>query len=272
LLQEMPSISMGTRAKQALRRAAQWERNRLGISAIMPDCVQRPLRRMIRKRLLTEGRRFLPADRAVDFFQTLQRNGTSYIVIRWFESLPDCADGDIDFLVADDGLPDFEALLDRTPSGIPCDIYAASGVPGFSYGGIPYYPPELARRILERRVILGKGVSAPCPQDHFLSLAYHCVYRMGPDSGLPTAYRRVRPVSVPRHDYRGTLAALAAGLGLPVPIDMESLDQFLAEEGWRPPVPVLEQLAADNLWIHYHFGAAGRYRSTAEAHIDIGAP
>jgi hypothetical protein len=222
---------------------------------MMPNSVKRRLNRAIRKKMLPEGRRFLPADGAVEFFKAVHARGTNYVVIRWFETLPEQHDGDIDFLVADDGLADFEVLLDRKPSEIACDVYAASGAPGFSYGGIPYYPPELARRILERRVTVAGTVAAPCPEDHFLSLAYHCVYRKGPDSGLPTRHRSVRPVATPKHDYRATLDALSRKLGLTVAIDMESLDAFLGEQGWRPPAAILHQLSADNHWIRYHFGA-----------------
>lgn len=256
---------MTTRAKHALRRAAHWERNRLGLFAIMPAHVRRGLRRIIGKGLLPEARRFLSPDRTADFFQALQRSGTSYVVIRWFEALPRLPDGDIDFLVADRDLAAFEALLGHDSSGISCDVYAEGGVPGFSYGRIPYYPPELARRILERRVTVADCVSAPCPEDYFLSLAYHCVYRKGPDSGLPTLYQSVRPVRVAKHDYAGKLAALAAKVGLRVRIDMESLDQFLAEQGWRPSASVLEKMAANNNWIRYHFGRARHSRSTAKS-------
>jgi hypothetical protein len=264
-------MTVGTRAKHVLRRAAEWERSKLGISSVMPTAVKRRLGRAIRKRMLPEGRRFLRDDGAVEFFQAVHARGTRYVVIRWFETLPDQHDGDIDFLVGDDGLPDFEELLDRQPSGIPCDVYAESGRPGFSYGGIPYYPPELARRILDRRITVAGTVAAPCPEDHFLSLAYHCVYRKGPDSGLPTRHRSVRPVATPKHDYHGTLTALADKLGLPVAIDMESLDQYLGEQGWRPPAEILQQLAVDNHWIHFHFGADGGAGPQAAAPAALGA-
>ena len=247
-------MSVTTRAKHLLRHAAEWERDRLGISNLMPKPIRQRVLKLIRKRMLPEGRRFLPADRAAEFFAVLHARGTRYVVIRWFEGLPEQHDGDIDFLVGDDGLADFEALLERRPGGISCDVYAESGAPGFSYGGIAYYPPHLARQILERRVTLAGSVAAPCPEDHFLSLAYHCVYRKGPDSGLPTSRRSVRPVATPKHDYRGTLAALADQLGLTVGIDMESLDHYLGERGWRPAPAILQQLAADNHWIHDQFG------------------
>jgi hypothetical protein len=258
-------MSVATRAKHLLRHAAEWERDKLGISSMMPKPIRRRVLRLIRKKMLPEGRRFLPTDRPAEFFQALHDRGTRYVVIRWFEGLPEQHDGDIDFLVGDEGLAEFETLLDRDPAGISCDVYAESGAPGYSYGGIPYYPPQLARRILERRVTVAGSVAAPCPEDHFLSLAYHCVYRKGPDSGLPTRYRSVRPVAAPKHDYRGTLAALASSLGLRIGIDMESLDQYLGEHGWRPPASILQRLADDNHWIHYHFGPGGGADSRSAA-------
>jgi hypothetical protein len=258
-------MSVATRAKHFLRHAAEWERDKLGVSAMMPKPIRRRVQKLIRKRMLPEGRRFLPADRAAEFFETLHARGTRYVVIRWFEGLPEQHDGDIDFLVGDDGLDDFESLLARQPGGICCDVYAESGAPGFSYGGIAYYPPHLARQILDRRVTVAGTVAAPCPEDHFLSLAYHCVYRKGPDSGLPTSHRSVRPVAAPKHDYRRTLAALADKLGLKVGIDMESLDHYLGERGWRPPAPILQRLAADNHWIDHHFGPEGGAAARSDA-------
>jgi len=258
-------MSVATRAKHLLRHAAEWERHKLGVSNMLPKPIRRRVQKLIRKRMLPDGRRFLPLDRPSEFFTELHSRGTRYVVIRWFEGLPEKHDGDIDFLVGDDGLADFEALLDRDRAGISCDVYAESGATGFSYGGIPYYPPELARKILDRRVTVAGNVAAPCPEDHFLSLAYHCVYRKGPDSGLPTSHRSVRPVATPKHDYRGTLAALAEKLGLRVEIDMESLDQYLGEQGWRPPAPILQRLAADNHWIQHHFKPSGAAASRSNA-------
>lgn len=250
-------MSMATRAKQALRHAAEWERQRIGLAAKMPAPVRRRLKKAMRKSLLPDGRRFVPADGLEEFFAALHARNTSYVVIRWFEGLPLHPDGDIDLLVADEALDDFEQLTIRERGGVPCDIYAETGRAGYSYGGIAYYPPELAKRILERRVVGAGLVSVPCEEDHFLSLAYHCLYHKGPDCGLPTTFRSSRPTSAPKHDYEGTLAGLAQRLGFTVDLTMEALDAFLAERGWRPPKATLDRLAADNLWIQYRFGSAG---------------
>jgi len=214
----------------------------------MPEMLKRPLKRIARKALLPEGRRHA-AMRLPDLFHQLKERGSSYVVIRWFDDLPFRADGDIDFVVADDSLADFEALLNRNREGIPCDVYSESALRGYRYGDVAYYPPELARRILDRRVYRDGSVSVPCAEDHFFSLAYHCLYHKGTDCGLPTSNRGVRPAAVPKHDYRGTLAALAAEVRLKVNLDMESLDELLEARGWRPDREMLERLMVDNLWL-----------------------
>jgi hypothetical protein len=240
---------MRTRAKQALRRTAEWEKRTIGVSSFMPVMLKSRLKRAVRKTLLPEGRRHAAADKLHDLFRQLEERGSRYVVIRWFEDLPDRVDGDIDFLVADESLADFEALLNKDRDGIPCDVYSESAVPGYRYGDIAYYPPELARRILDRRVHRQGFVSVPCAEDHFFSLAYHCLYQKGPDCGLPSSTPGVRPVSVPNHDYRGALAALAAGLGLHVDLSMEGLDTILKERGWRPGGEALSRLKIDNIWL-----------------------
>ena len=69
-------------------------------------------------------------------------------------------------------------------------------------------------------------------------------------------YSRGAPGNNAKHDI-AELAAIAARLGLDVAIDMEALDAYLGAQGWRPPASILQQLAADNHWIHHHFGADG---------------
>jgi hypothetical protein len=264
-------LLIGTRAKEALRRTAEWEKRTIGVSSLMPATLRRGLKRAIRKTLLPEARRFVAADKVQDLFRAFEARGTRYVVLRWFDGLPYSVDGDIDFLVADEALPDFEELLSHHRAGIPCDLYSESGVPGYRYGDIPYYPPELARRILERRTIREGSVSVPSAEDHFFSLAYHCLYQKGGDCGLPTSTPGVRPAAVPKHDYRGTLGSLADELGLTIDLNMEALDGLLAQRGWRPPREILDRLMIDNVWLRNRLRAAGSESPIADApRVEVG--
>lgn len=256
-------MSTMARARKALRIAVRWERETLGVGPLMPAAVRHGLRRIIGYSP-GEARRFIPAGTSTEgLFRELARRDAAYVVLRWFDPLPSGPpDGDIDFLVADESLATFAALLVRDKEGVPCDVYSESGAVGYRYERMPYLQPQLARGLLARRTTMSGVVSIPCPEDHFLSLAYHAVYQKGLLSGLPTSISSLQPLDAPAHDYRGTLARLADGLGLAVPISMEGLDRHLAERGWRPPEAVLARLAAQNVWIRHYFGDAGRGRST----------
>ena len=246
-------MSIAKLAKRALGQALRLERRTIGISRLVPFRVRHKLRLAMGMGPVGEGRRY--ASQGLEqFFQTLNEHKAAYVVLRWFESLPDHVDGDIDFLVADEALPEFEALLGFGKNGVPCDVYSESGRRGFRYAGMPYFPPLLARRVLSRRITSAGLISVPCPEDHFLTLAYHAVYHKGLRSGLPTTVPDLQPESAPKHDYCGTLTRLAENIQTPVEMSMEALDEFLSSQGWRPSAPILKRLARDNIWVRRYFG------------------
>ena len=242
-------MSLAAVAEQAFRHAVRWERRTMGIASHLSPKVRQRVRTLLGIGPIQEGRRYILAQNLRELFETLHRRNASYVVLRWFEKLPDGVDGDIDFLVADESLPHFEHLLHSHNDGIPCDLYSASGMRGYKFAGFPYLPPGHAQGILSRRVTIGRSLNVPCPEDHFLSLAYHAIYQKGLQSGLPTSLRDMNPSLTPRHDYGGVLAELARTLRFSVEINMESLDEFLAARGWRPPAPVMHRLARYNPWL-----------------------
>ena len=77
---------IGARAKDALRRTAQWEKRTLGLGALLPLVLKRPFARAIRKNLLPEGRQFIAADKLEQLFIALKEAGATYVIIRWFEN------------------------------------------------------------------------------------------------------------------------------------------------------------------------------------------
>jgi len=75
-------------------------------------------------------RRRLPADWDVDdFINWANANEIRYVVLRWFETLPDLRDGeDIDILVADDSVEQVLSVVQgRRTEGIPCDTAPPAG-------------------------------------------------------------------------------------------------------------------------------------------------
>ncbi|MGY1886118.1 hypothetical protein ACI799_12570 [Blastococcus sp. SYSU DS0753] len=214
-------------------------------------------RRAARELLLGSGgpaRRYLaPGIDLVSFFRLLDEQQVSYVVLRWFESLPHVDEGeDVDILVADEDLAYVSTLLvDRRPlrGSQKFDVYTVSGLPGTDYEGIPYYPPRFARRVLAGAVRSPGGVKVPGPEVYFDSLAYHAVYHKGWTSGLPDGVRSERPRQTTDHDYEAVLAGLAAELGIAVLPTLDALDLYLHGKGLRPPLDTLERLVPTNPWL-----------------------
>jgi hypothetical protein len=260
-------VILSQTVERTVRRAIRWERRAFGVRAILSPKLRERLRRLIGVGPLQEGRRYASGDGLRQLFEELNRRNASYVVLRWFDGLPQEVDGDIDLLVGDEDLPLFESLLTSERGGVPFDLYSESGMPGYRYARMPYFPAALARRILSRRIIVPGPISVPCAEDHFLSLAYHAVYQKGLRSGLPSSLRVTQPGLAPLHDYHGALTRLAEKLALPVEISMEGLDEYLAAMGWRPPARVLTRLAQHNPWLREHLRAIGNAHSGALAPV-----
>jgi hypothetical protein len=188
-----------------------------------------------------------------EFFTEL--SSCRYVALRWFEGFPDVAPGeDIDLLVEDEDLAALEDILHPAEGVIPCDVYTVSGLPATDYRNIAYYPPYLAQQILDRRVRYKGLVSIPSTSDYFFSLTYHALYHKGFKAGIPTLLQNLSHSNNPEHDYTNKIASIANQCGLDgFEMTMESLDEFLMNQGWRPPLDTLARLAPHNRWIKKRF-------------------
>jgi hypothetical protein len=188
--------------------------------------------------------------------EILEARGIRYVVLRWFDALPDVEPGeDLDILVADDDLEALLDVLDHSPGTVPVDVYSTAGRPGADFQAMAYYPPALATGILDRAVRLPSGYRAPAPADHFLSLSYHALYHKGTAAGLPTVTDTPAVGDPAEHDYLAILSGLAAEHGLAGALTMERLDDHLAAHGWRPPRDMLAKLSQHNRWVRDRFFA-----------------
>lgn len=220
------------------------------------------LRRAVRRMVVPPSgpRRHLAPGLSLDgFFETLKQHDVCYVVLRWFDALPEVGKGeDIDLLVADEDLA-FVRTLMAARSGVQStqkfDIYSVSGLPGSDFNGVPYYPPRFAMVILEDGEWLRDRYRVPKLQHHYDSLAYHALYHKGYASGLSdgTSPDEVRRSS--DHNYESVLTKLGSRLGQPLHPTLDSLDCYMAARGLRPPLDTLERLEPRNPWIHRRFCA-----------------
>ena len=201
-------------------------------------------------------RYILPSISIETFFKRLDAAGVRLVVLRWFEDLPEIAQGhDIDILVSDAAVDRVHALMTWGPSGQRVDCYSETGLHGTGYlppsaDNVPAFPAPIARQILRNAQRRDGGWWVPAPREHALALAYHAIYLKGMASGLPPDAQTV-PRAKGSHDYAAVLTELMAQIGITLvpPVTMASLDQLLKEEGWRPPPEHLRRLATRNPWI-----------------------
>lgn len=216
------------------------------------------VRRVAAKRSRSLGRMHLPRGMEYeDLFARLNNCGAEYVVLRWWERLPDIpANQDVDILIADKDRDRVFALLSGgAPGPRALDVYTESGVE-HSGAEITYYEPEHARAILRSARDGPGGCKIPAPREAFMALAYHALYHKGFHSGLSSVHRE--------HEGGGrffrALSQGAEALHIPAKMDMESLDDYLAAQGWRPPMDKLARLAAANEWARARFFGGARPR------------
>lgn len=183
-----------------------------------------------------------------DFFKKIKDKNLNYLILRWFDQLPEIdKDEDIDILVSDKDVVEFEKTLNMLPGSIPVDLYSVSGDTNVQ-SKMSYYPPNLAIELLENTETKDNLYRVPSPDYYFLSLVYHILYHKGHRSGLVNNQGLVFH-GEPEHDYKKILEEMTSKLGLDLNIDMDSLDDFLDSKGWRPSNDALRRLSNRNEWI-----------------------
>lgn len=207
------------------------------------------------------GKLYIPPELGVEgFFCALDEAGVPHVVLRWFEDLPLVGRGhDVDILVAEDGMAYVNSLLSKWPRGQKIDVFSVMGSHGGGFrpdllgDGVPGFPPAIGAEIIETRRRGHGPWSVPAPRQHVLGLAYHAVYLKGYQSGLPPD-AATPPRQKGSRDYPAVLRRLApaASLELPKDITLDSLDHFLADQGWRPRPAHLEALKPFNRWLAEH--------------------
>lgn len=197
----------------------------------------------------------LPLNMSVEgFFYLLQKKNIHYVVLRWFDNLPFVRKGeDIDLLIADHDIETVKNILVWGTAGIPCDIYSESGLPGSSFKNMAYFPPTLSKNILNNSEIKNDLYHVPSSIDYFFLLSYHALYHKGYESGLPSELLFTTTNLNPENDYLTTLSKLGASLNYNRDFTMESLDDFLCENGWQPPRDMLQRYSQHNEWVKKRF-------------------
>lgn len=181
----------------------------------------------------------------LDFLNSL---GKSYVVLRFFENLPQGGrvGGDLDILVDDDLESQASEFLMSNPGTEMVDMYSVSGPSDAAR--IPYYTPFLSRKILADAVTYN-GYKVPNDVDYLNSFIYHCLYHKGLSSGIPTSYSDLSISKSPDNDYFAKIKELSDKVSVSVGDTLEELDEYMESCGWKPHDDTLELLSSSNKWI-----------------------
>lgn len=210
---------------------------------------------------LPKGQLLLPENVGIAaFLQWLRQEDVSYVVLRFYEQLPQLhrEGGDLDLLVADDDLAKVRIYLETRmeqhaealTSGTRVGLHTVA-----AHAGIPYYPPPLARKILTNAVDGPAGSRIPAPEDAFHSFVYHVLYHYkGYATGIPSTLAG-RAEYPPENEYGPIIAAMAETRGITIGSTMEELDEYMGRVGWRPKLDTLAKIAKKNAWVHDRFFA-----------------
>ncbi len=206
----------------------------------------------IRKRRVPGGaRHYIPhALSTAGFLKRLNSDRVRYAALRWFDALPELPPGeDLDLLVDDEHLERVLDILGEGPGIQPCDVYSETGLPRSDFRRMPYFPPRLAKELLDEAVTHNVHYRVPSPRHHLLSLAYHAWYHKGPKSGIPEHTPQPGARGSADHDYATVLADLAKREGIELDVTKGGVDALLAEQDWRPPRDMLLRLGKRNRWV-----------------------
>lgn len=177
----------------------------------------------------------------MEFFEILNHREVDYVLLRWWENLPDIPDGeDLDILIRDEHRRKLNDLLTFNDNGTgnKCDIYTLCGSKYGSHMGLPYFQYHLGATLLKTRVMY-RGAFVPAPEPYFASLAYHAVFHKGKNSGLQGFGKVVVPVE---HEYPKILADQAQKLNINIDIAVTPLYNWLKERQFAPAEDTLTKL------------------------------
>jgi len=195
------------------------------------------------------------------FLEWMRAEKINYVVLRFYEKLPNLYRdaGDIDILLSNadkDKVKDYlhqnKHLLTSVSKDIRLGLHSVSG----EKGSIPYYPPHLARQILNDSIVGPAGALIPSHKDALNSFIYHALYhaKKGYAAGIPSAFKKHTEQN-PENDYSTVIKEMARSANISLGETMEDLDNYLAREGWRPKLDTLSKLSETNAWVYDRFFA-----------------
>lgn len=168
-----------------------------------------------------------------------QLRDLNQIVLRWSEAIEAGRhEGDIDILIAASDLPIMKTRFEQVVGTYPLDVYTDDGSAGHAYKSVPYFMPELARRLLQSAITGPTGVRVAAPDWRFLSFCYHLTFHNKSERIAAETTRIDRDTYQSPHYYE-ELARLAALAGQTTPEGYDDIEARLRQAGVFPSLDLI---------------------------------
>jgi len=176
-----------------------------------------------------------------DFFERIANENVRYVVLRWFDSLPNIKHGeDVDMLVDSQSLPIIMKYFTHFPLAghQKFDLYPSGYDSEMNYNNLSYYPENLAHEILDNSVVLNGKYNIPNKHYHILSLLFHILFHKAERSSfiLDGICKKVSP----EHSYPQIIKEISG-------IEFRSLGDifdYLLENSFLPSIDTMKKYAA----------------------------
>ena len=137
-----------------------------------------------------------------DFFKFATESKVRYVILRWFEKLPEVDRGeDIDILVHSDDLHLIEPFFTKYPlmGNQKFDIYPSSFDYNKNYNNVSYYPEKIAKIVLDDTEILNSIYRVPAHKTYIKSFCFHILFHKAERSSF--TLNGISEEFVPEHNY-----------------------------------------------------------------------
>jgi len=179
------------------------------------------------------------------------------VVLRWIDAIEAGLDtGDLDILVAADAADEVETRLAVEVGAAPIDLYSEDGSGGRTFKSVSYFPPTMARAMLDTAVVRPSGIKTSSAQWQYVAYCFHLLFHKS-DQWTPGTEELGRE-SFLKTEYLDELNRLARDARTAPPRTVSDIEALLRERGVFPEIDTVGFYSEKNPFLRDRYQEFGR--------------
>lgn len=172
-----------------------------------------------------------------------------HVVLRWSEDIEAGRhSGDIDILISAAHVPVLRERFSRAVATYPLDVYTDDGSDGYAYKSVPYFVPDMARRLLASGTVGAGGIRVAEPMWRLISFCYHLTFHNKSERVAPGTTEITRATFHSPH-YYDELVRLSALAVRPVPKSFDDIEALLKSANAFPSLDLIGFYSRKNAFL-----------------------